>query len=154
MANIRICTKCGKIGLDQYDFRIQWYNQIDKYYYISKCKECENESGRRWKRDNYEINNKITKRWKYVNHNNWVSFLKELGYNKCSVCEYNTCYTALEFHHVDKKLKKFGVANFINSQAFTKSNKQVLLVELSNTILLCANCHRELHHNISVNQRI
>jgi 5-methylcytosine-specific restriction endonuclease McrA len=40
MANIRICSKCGKVGLDQYDFRIGWNNIGNKYYYRTECIEC------------------------------------------------------------------------------------------------------------------
>ena len=41
MANIKICSKCGKIGLDQYDFYVYWNVPNNKYYYRSFCTECE-----------------------------------------------------------------------------------------------------------------
>ena len=40
--NVKICKKCGKIGLDQLDFRICWYKLNNRYYYKHECRECEN----------------------------------------------------------------------------------------------------------------
>jgi hypothetical protein len=59
----------------------------------------------------------------------------------CSICRYNKCIRALEFHHIDpsKKSKdydkKFKLWNF-------EKQKQ----ELKHCILVCSNCHRELHN--------
>lgn len=58
----------------------------------------------------------------------------------CNKCRYNKCSAALEFHHVNP-LEKDRKYNNIR-KAFTP----VLISELNKCILLCANCHRELHH--------
>lgn len=60
---------------------------------------------------------------------------------KCSICSYNKCITALEFHHIDPTTKLFGI-----SDGCTRS-WEVIKVELDKCILVCANCHRELHFN-------
>ncbi|MFA5340803.1 MAG: hypothetical protein WC332_03400 [Clostridia bacterium] len=54
----------------------------------------------------------------------------------CSLCGYSKCNNALEFHHInpDKERKP--------SQAGTITS---LLKEVSKCILVCANCHREIH---------
>lgn len=60
---------------------------------------------------------------------------------QCQCCGYNKCITALEFHHLDPKQKDFSFGNNANrSWASTKE-------ELKKCILLCANCHREIHSN-------
>jgi predicted DNA-binding protein YlxM (UPF0122 family) len=59
---------------------------------------------------------------------------------KCKNCGYNKCMAALEFHH-EKKDKESSIAVLIKDYS-----KQKALKEASKCIILCANCHRELHH--------
>ena len=58
----------------------------------------------------------------------------------CENCGYNKCVDALEFHHLDSTQKDFGIA----ASGITRSWDK-MKVELDKCILLCANCHRELH---------
>lgn len=67
---------------------------------------------------------------------------------KCSICGYNKCIDALEFHHKNPAEKTFGIA----SSGITYSWARVK-VELDKCILVCANCHRELHHRPSDNTK-
>ena len=60
--------------------------------------------------------------------------------NKCSICGYDKCIAALEFHHINPEEKEF---NFNMPQ----SNWRITKLELDKCILLCSNCHRELHYN-------
>jgi hypothetical protein len=59
---------------------------------------------------------------------------------KCEICGYDKCIAALEFHHRDHKEKEFGLAQNGNTFGFEKAKK-----EADKCILICANCHRELH---------
>ncbi len=65
-----------------------------------------------------------------------------VGYKggRCDKCGYNNCIDALEFHHADSSKKDFSISDkgYIRSWAKVKE-------ELDRCILLCANCHRELH---------
>ena len=63
---------------------------------------------------------------------------------RCETCGYNRCIDALEFHHNDLSKKNFG----ISEKGYTRSWKEVMK-ELDNCILICANCHRELHAKVS-----
>lgn len=66
--------------------------------------------------------------------------------SKCCVCGYNRCAAALEFHHLDPSKKDFTIA-----QAYANPKKWVDIVsELEKCVLLCANCHREVHQQILV----
>ena len=58
---------------------------------------------------------------------------------KCSQCGYNKCIAALEFHHLGSK-KEGHLSVIIND--FSKGKA---LKEMRKCILLCANCHREIH---------
>ncbi len=63
-----------------------------------------------------------------------------LGGN-CSRCGYDKCQSALEFHHKDPTKKDFVIGG--NSLSRDK-----ILKEAAKCILLCANCHREVHEEI------
>ena len=71
----------------------------------------------------------------------FVTKIKEQRGGKCEHCGYDKCTGALEFHHLDPAKKDFTIsdANFRLNEAIEESKK---------CILLCANCHRELHCGI------
>jgi len=62
---------------------------------------------------------------------------------KCILCGYNKCEDALQFHHLNSGKKEFGVAQ----SGLTRSWERVKN-EIEKCILVCANCHRELHSGI------
>lgn len=62
---------------------------------------------------------------------------------KCEECGYDKCVGALEFHHVDPTQKDFGISH----NGYTRSFEKVK-VELDKCVMLCANCHRELHEKL------
>ena len=59
---------------------------------------------------------------------------------ECQCCGYNTCNQALDFHHIDPKTKKFGIAKARRARL-----TEEVLEELDKCILVCSNCHREIH---------
>lgn len=62
---------------------------------------------------------------------------------KCQICGYSKYVGALEFHHIDPSQKDFGIA----SKGYTRSwdkNKE----ELNKCVLVCSNCHREIHAGV------
>lgn len=62
--------------------------------------------------------------------------------SRCSVCGYNRCIGALEFHHLDPKEKEFQISSERNP------SWETLVKELDKCILLCANCHREVEASL------
>jgi hypothetical protein len=56
----------------------------------------------------------------------------------CSICGYNKCGAALDWHHVDPSTKgmKLGIRSYFSKLGEAERNK---------CILVCANCHREIH---------
>lgn len=71
----------------------------------------------------------------------FLAKLKESRGGKCIRCGYNKCLKALEFHHLNPSQKDFTISNdhFKLSEAVEESKK---------CILLCSNCHKELHDNL------
>nr|UWG87036.1 MAG: NinG protein [Bacteriophage sp.] len=61
---------------------------------------------------------------------------------KCEKCGYDKNISALEFHHKNPEEKDFQ----LDIRKFSNSNLDSLQKELDKCELLCANCHRELHH--------
>lgn len=57
---------------------------------------------------------------------------------KCQVCGYNRYNGALDFHHIDDLNKSFSISG--RSISFER-----LQPELDKCILVCSNCHREIH---------
>ena len=60
---------------------------------------------------------------------------------KCISCNYDSYQGALEFHHLDPSKKDFGIS------ASRHLSFEKIKSELDKCILLCANCHREIHGN-------
>jgi 5-methylcytosine-specific restriction endonuclease McrA len=67
---------------------------------------------------------------------------------KCFLCGYSRCKDALEFHHLDSNSKEFGVSK----DGLTRSWERVKN-EIENCVLVCANCHRELHNKRSLSKK-
>jgi hypothetical protein len=76
--------------------------------------------------------------------------LKAIEYKggKCISCGYNKYPDVLEFHHRDPSEKEF------EWNKLRKRNWESVLKELDKCDMLCANCHRERHHEIfSLNKK-
>ncbi len=63
---------------------------------------------------------------------------------RCEKCGYDRCTEALEFHHLDNSNKNFGLSEKGHARSWKKVEK-----ELKKCVLLCANCHREIHADVA-----
>jgi hypothetical protein len=68
----------------------------------------------------------------------------------CSICGYRRCPEAFDFHHLDPSKKDFSIASAIESPI----SATVIANELEKCVLLCANCHRELHAGLIDNSML
>ncbi len=89
------------------------------------CKKCKNE------RQNKQKNERKIKAVEYLG-------------GKCSICGYNKSFKSLCFHHI--KNKKYNISHIITN------NWNFLKEELDKCVLLCLNCHGELHFRKHKNQ--
>lgn len=59
---------------------------------------------------------------------------------KCTKCGYMKCFMALDFHHLNPDDKDFSISANYNRKW------ESLVEELNKCVLLCSNCHREIHN--------
>lgn len=142
-----ICKECKKVISLKY-----YYDNIDKckkekqkYYYTNRASILK-QSNKYYKKNKKIIlvkcklyrdkcYAKIHK--ERIERSQWLS---EYKLSKgCQTCGYNKCVNALEFHHLDPS-KKDTIASMGNY-----SMKRIKK-EIEECILLCANCHKELHY--------
>ena len=68
-----------------------------------------------------------------------LNLIKVSG-SQCNLCGYHKSINALEFHHIDASQKDYGIAS-----KGTCHDLENDLAEIKKCILVCANCHREIH---------
>lgn len=61
---------------------------------------------------------------------------------KCSCCGYDKYIGSLEFHHLNSNEKDFTISFLLNRKW------EIIKEELDKCILVCSNCHREIHAGI------
>lgn len=111
------CTKCSK-EKESSDFYLK-SSKTGKVK-MSECKDCHKSRMIKRTRENAE-------------------YIFSIVGDKCSVCGYNKCSSALELHHLDPNTKEF---NLSKSRSYSK---EAIDKEIKKCILLCSNCHREVH---------
>ena len=98
----------------------EFYKKNTEKRYSSWCKQCVyNYQKERWIKRKYEA-------------------INLLG-GSCVKCGYNKCIAALEFHHLDATQKEYDW-NDLRLQSW-----KTVCKELKKCILVCSNCHREIH---------
>ena len=109
------CLKCNCLLTQETGY---WRKSKNRYQ--AMCKVCHNKY--------------TADRWK----NNKQKAVEYKG-GKCQKCGYDKCISALEFHHLDPTQKDNNFGNM-------KLRKwETIQEELDKCVLLCANCHREVH---------
>lgn len=119
VSKTQVCTRCKNIKNIK-DFTP--LKQRHRLHYI--CKKCRNKV----QKEHHKINKE-----KAIN----------LKGGKCSICGYSKCRNALEFHHVNEK--EYDMSKLLKKS--WKMNKEKILKELDKCMLVCSNCHREIHLN-------
>lgn len=87
------------------------------------------------------IRSERVKRWRVRTKQRLVEAFE----GKCGICGYDRCEDVFEFHHVDSSTKDFGLGavrgNIISWDR--------IVAEVRKCVMLCSNCHKELHSSRS-----
>lgn len=81
------------------------------------------------------------KKWR---RNTKKRMIESMG-GKCCVCGYDKCDSALAFHHLDPNEKDFS----FGATRANPTNWKTIVAELRKCILVCHNCHSEIHEGIT-----
>jgi hypothetical protein len=81
-----------------------------------------------------------TYKWQKKTRKKRKEILVQIFGGECSMCGYNNCNQALEFHHIDPEAKEadIGTMGII-------SKWETIVDELKKCVLVCSNCHAEIH---------
>lgn len=134
---IHTMKKCNKCNIYK-EYNEFHYRKNAKDGYSGYCRNCKNEIRRKYIRGNsIHINATIrakNKKQEYVNE------IKKSG---CINCGYTKCLKALTFHHINPKTKLNTISNLVCSGSL-----QNIIDEIAKCIILCQNCHHELHDKL------
>lgn len=72
------------------------------------------------------------------------AYIESVKSSGCKICGYNKCKDALDFHHLDGEAKDRAV-----SRAKKDFCLETLKKEIAKCIVVCANCHREIHAGVA-----
>lgn len=113
---LKRCRSCNEIK------QLEEFHKTSNNRKKPDCKECANA------------------RWNAQKAGHVDQIVHELfGGWECQVCGYDRCRRSFDFHHRGTEAKDFNIAS-----RYTPSY-DVLKQEISKCVLLCANCHREVH---------
>lgn len=124
----KVCRTCGETKA------LSEFSKSARTGHAYICKTCDREK---------------CKQFRAATREKWKAFMKEAANDECSECGYGESSWALELHHVDPSLKSFTVSGFITKYGFTAANQELVREEIKKCVVLCANCHRELHERLT-----
>ncbi len=119
------CIKCGQIELKPY--QVKSGGRKGKIH--SYCRKC--------------------------NHKNTLDRQREFKKRcveykggKCCTCGYDKYIGSLDFHHLNPQEKDFNISRIKNTSFEKNENK--IKKELDKCVLVCKNCHGEIHAGILI----
>lgn len=120
----RTCTQCN-ISKDSSEFYVRKRpNSVDGLF--GYCKQCATNKA---KKIQYDFKRKC------------LEYKETL---ECIACGYDKHQAVLDFHHLDPTQKEFNLSKIKGNSELSLEIKQ----ELDKCIVLCSNCHREIHLNL------
>ena len=135
--NTKTCTNCHRsLPFDSFNARSESIDGLQ-----ARCKDCLRVTRRAWYAANQKTEYVRIKTAAAKKRQWWTDYKATL---KCERCpeSHSAC---LDFHHVDPSKKDVNL-----SQAVAKGwSIRRIQAELAKCIVLCANCHRKLHSELS-----
>lgn len=116
------------------------------------CRICKRAHSRKWYRENKERHRKSQYRWRRANPDKAkryndkckqklqqenIAKYKELFGDYCKLCRRSFLWCVYDFHHLDPSRKEKAIN--------LKLPWETIEDEIYKVVLLCANCHRQVH---------
>lgn len=145
MCNRKFCLECSPFGLHNTKNLVSMYD--DGYKKCPRCEKVLEISMFYIRSDREQQPSSFCKKCVHQQTVERQRAFKELSVEykggRCSLCGYNRYNGSLEFHHLDPLKKDFCISkcHFTNFEKIKK--------ELDKCILVCSNCHKEIHGNIA-----
>jgi hypothetical protein len=139
--NKKVCLDC-KIEKSLSEFHVRNKNKGTLNVF---CKECACKRQKIWYETHKErhlihVNESRERRAIYLK-----KYIKRIKlFFGCSVCGYKKCASSLDFHHMIESDKLINISKVVNRLWTMKKTKK----EIRKCVLLCKNCHQELHEGV------
>lgn len=143
MRKIKICEKDGCCNEIAYKIDDKYVN-IQRRRFCFICSPFNSKNTRDLNKTKVAKSRKTTyQSVKKYRHNKKQKCVDYKG-GSCSICGYKKCLQSLEFHHLNPKEKDFTISskNHLNMDDTKK--------ELDKCVLLCRNCHAEVHAGVTL----
>jgi hypothetical protein len=142
----KICAKCLEVK-SAADF---YADKVNKSGYRPYCKICDNKASveryrsrvpkRVYERKTHQAVNAETLKKRSELKRKMVELLG----GKCFHCGYAGSYNALDFHHISDKEGRISDM-ILRASRGNGRQTELLMAEIRKCVVLCSNCHRELH---------
>lgn len=140
---MKYCSKCDtEKPVTEFYKNSKRYDGLDTY-----CKACDSKRKAKVYKERLRNDEDYVarqKEWAKSRRRKLVERVKEVKRQGCAVCGYDRSLRSLHFHHVDDHLKEGS----INSLVTGRYSDEVINEELGKCVVLCANCHGEVHDGI------
>lgn len=124
------CSKCNTLKEES-----EFVKANNKRGYTYSCKSCIRE----YSKEHYHNNKESYLKKNSTHRAKVLSFINNYKTTqKCSICG-ESRYWCLDFHHI--KDKEFNIGSLARYTSLNKVKK-----EIEKCIVVCANCHRDIHH--------
>ena len=131
----RQCTKCGEIK------EITEFHKRSKIATHWMCKQCKRSYDAEWYRRNERRRRKLSEAAEQ-RRKRMIAFVNRYKiFCGCKICGYNKSHHALDLHHLRDKKYDFTNMKTLGMNTIKK--------EMRKCVVLCANCHREVHGGIT-----
>lgn len=140
LQNRKFCLTCSPFGSHNTKNLIEF----DRTISVRSCVICGKEIVRK--------NRLRSVCWTCANRksrNEKINKIQKLVGVKCWKCNYDVCWQAMDFHHVNPDIKLFPLTTRELQFGWDK-----IELELRKCVLLCCRCHREYHAGLISNEKI
>lgn len=137
---MKICCTCRQ-EKSLFDFNKKSSNPdgLERY-----CKECHRAKNRKHYQSNTDVYKESARKWKKEKGEWWSSYKSTLS---CTMCG-EARYWCLDFHHLDPTTKEGNISRMLSDNR----SRESITEEISKCIVVCRNCHADIHYKQNISQ--